>query len=64
MNVEIDTLNTHLVTLERLKALEIAELRTKLENSNNYTIESIRNTHNNYVDALQTEIEDLKGVID
>lgn len=64
LNAEIDGLNNHLVMLERAKAQEISDLRMKLENSNSYTIESIKNSHNNHVESLLAEINDLKAVID
>ncbi|KAL4438399.1 hypothetical protein ABPG74_009438 [Tetrahymena malaccensis] len=64
LNSEIDSLNNHMVMLEKLKAQEIQELRHKLENSNNYTIESIKASHNNQLEAMANEIEDLKNIIE
>lgn len=49
---------------DKMKIREIEELRAKLEQSNDFALESMKVSHSNQINVLQADIQNLKLIIE
>ncbi|EGR30632.1 tetrin c, putative [Ichthyophthirius multifiliis] len=63
LNNEYYSQADHILKLQKLKAKELEDLRLKLENQNNFTTEQIKASHQNQVNIMNGEIQDLKHIL-